>query len=152
MTPAHLLVLAAVCVSLLAASAIPPQPLNLYQFGNMIKCTIPGSRPLLDYSNYGCYCGLGGSGTPVDQLDRCCQTHDLCYSQAKKHPACTSPLDSPYIKIYSYTCSEGTLTCTGDNDACGAFVCNCDRSAAICFAGAPYNKVYKNFNKNEYCK
>nr|P84736.1 RecName: Full=Phospholipase A2 trimorphin; Short=svPLA2; AltName: Full=Phosphatidylcholine 2-acylhydrolase [Trimorphodon lambda] len=49
---------------------------NLYQFSNMIQCTIPGSDPLSDYGNYGCYCGYGGSGTPVDELLRCCQVHD----------------------------------------------------------------------------
>ena len=42
----------------------------LWQFNGMIKCKIPSSEPLLDFNNYGCYCGLGGSGTPVDDLDR----------------------------------------------------------------------------------
>nr|P59069.1 RecName: Full=Phospholipase A2 superbin c; Short=svPLA2; AltName: Full=Phosphatidylcholine 2-acylhydrolase [Austrelaps superbus] len=46
---------------------------NLIQLSNMIKCAIPGSRPLLHYTDYGCYCGKGGSGTPVDELDRCCK-------------------------------------------------------------------------------
>uniref|UniRef100_A0A671MLH4 Phospholipase A2 n=1 Tax=Sinocyclocheilus anshuiensis TaxID=1608454 RepID=A0A671MLH4_9TELE len=42
----------------------------LWQFRAMILCNIPDSWPALDYADYGCYCGKGGSGTPVDELDR----------------------------------------------------------------------------------
>ena len=41
---------------------------NVLQFGAMIYCAT-GRFPL-DYNGYGCYCGLGGSGIPVDQTDR----------------------------------------------------------------------------------
>lgn len=37
-------------------------------FGAMIWCAV-GRNPL-DYNNYGCFCGLGGGGTPVDNVDR----------------------------------------------------------------------------------
>uniref|UniRef100_A0A8C5JWB8 Phospholipase A2 n=1 Tax=Jaculus jaculus TaxID=51337 RepID=A0A8C5JWB8_JACJA len=55
-----------------AAHSISPRA--VWQFRNMIKCKIPGSNPLKEYNNYGCFCGLGGSGTPVDELDRQKQT------------------------------------------------------------------------------
>nr|F5CPF0.1 RecName: Full=Phospholipase A2; AltName: Full=MALT0026C; Flags: Precursor [Micrurus altirostris]AED89577.1 putative phospholipase A2 precursor [Micrurus altirostris] len=138
MNPAHLLVLAAVCISLSGASSIAPQPLNLIQFGNMIQCN--NTRPSLDFSGYGCYCGRGGSGTPVDELDRCCQVHDNCYGEAETVHEC-----DPYWTFYSYECSEGKLTCKDNNTKCKEFVCNCDREAANCFAKAPYiDSNYKN--------
>lgn len=40
---------------------------NLVQFGVMIE-KMTGKSPL-QYNDYGCYCGLGGSNLPVDQTD-----------------------------------------------------------------------------------
>nr|C0HKB9.1 RecName: Full=Basic phospholipase A2; Short=Mm-20; Short=MmipPLA2; Short=svPLA2; AltName: Full=Phosphatidylcholine 2-acylhydrolase [Micrurus mipartitus] len=119
---------------------------NLIHFSSMIKCTIPGSKPVPDYSDYGCYCGKGGSGTPVDALDRCCQVHDKCYGDAESIYGCT-----PFLTYYSYECSERQDLCRGNGTKCKAFVCNCDRLAALCFAKAPYNKKNYNINLNR-CK
>ena len=41
---------------------------NLLQFALMIRCKT--GRSSLDYNGYGCWCGRGGSGTPVDATDR----------------------------------------------------------------------------------
>ncbi|XP_038229642.2 phospholipase A2 [Dermochelys coriacea] len=118
----------------------------LWQFRAIIKCTIPNSHPLKDYNNYGCYCGFGGSGTPVDILDRCCQVHDNCYSAAQKLSACKGLLDNPYTQLYTYSCSGTTVTCSTKNDACEMFVCECDRQAAICFSEAPYDPEHKDLD------
>ena len=41
---------------------------HVLQFGSMIRCET--GRSALNYLFYGCYCGLGGSGIPVDGVDR----------------------------------------------------------------------------------
>ncbi|XP_056273945.1 phospholipase A2-like [Pseudoliparis swirei] len=78
----------------------------LNQFRRMILCVMPDSWPALDYADYGCYCGKGGSGTPVDDLDRCCKVHDDCYRQSMQHDACWPILDNPYTELYHYSCDE----------------------------------------------
>ncbi|XP_068094807.1 phospholipase A2 [Hyperolius riggenbachi] len=138
---------------LLAVSCASGNPHNraLWQFHSLIKCAIPNSAPLQEFNNYGCYCGLGGHGTPKDALDRCCQVHDNCYSDAMALSSCRNILDNPYTKSYQYTCSGTTITCTSGSDACSQFICNCDRNAANCFARAPYNSGYKDLDKNKNC-
>ncbi|NXF19298.1 PA21B Phospholipase, partial [Rhodinocichla rosea] len=142
-----------VCLSAVgAASAEEVSPRAVWLFRKMIKCTLPQSHPLLEFNRYGCYCGLGGSGTPVDELDRCCQAHDKCYSEAMKLESCKFLLDNPYTKLYHYSCSDGQITCSSKNKECAAFICNCDRTAAMCFAEAPYNPEHKQLDTDKYCK
>ena len=33
----------------------------------------------LKLANYGNFCGYGGEGVPIDELDQCCCMHDKCY-------------------------------------------------------------------------
>ncbi|XP_038821666.1 phospholipase A2, minor isoenzyme-like [Salvelinus namaycush] len=119
----------------------------LWQFRNMILCTMPDSWPILDYADYGCYCGKGGSGTPVDELDRCCEVHDRCYSDAMQHDKCWPIIDNPYTESYAYDCDENLrkVTCKSNNDACEMFICECDRKAADCFARSPWNPEHEHF-------
>ncbi|XP_036908509.1 phospholipase A2 [Sturnira hondurensis] len=145
-----LLVLAAL-LTVGAASEGGISPRAVWQFRNLIKCAVPGSHPWEEYNNYGCYCGLGGSGNPVDELDACCQKHDNCYEQALRLDSCKSIMDNPYTKTYSYSCSGTEITCSSKNTPCQAFICNCDRNAAICFSKAPYNKRHKDLDK-KHCK
>nr|Q9PUH9.1 RecName: Full=Acidic phospholipase A2 S9-53F; Short=svPLA2; AltName: Full=ASPLA5; AltName: Full=Phosphatidylcholine 2-acylhydrolase; Flags: Precursor [Austrelaps superbus]AAD56554.1 phospholipase A2 [Austrelaps superbus] len=147
MYPAHLLVLLAVCVSLLGASDIPPQPLNLYQFSNMIQCANRGRRPTKHYMDYGCYCGKGGSGTPVDELDRCCKVHDDCYGEAEKSQNC-----APYWTWYTWKCGSDGPQCDDSETGCQRSVCECDAIAAKCFAKAPYNDANWDIDTETRCQ
>ncbi|XP_030621867.1 phospholipase A2, minor isoenzyme-like [Chanos chanos] len=124
----------------------PEENRDLIQFREMIKCTLPNSSPLEDFGNYGCYCGLGGEGTPVDELDRCCFVHDGCYGDALNLDACRPVIDNPYTNRYDFQCNETsrTVTCLSSNNECDMFICECDRKAAECFASTPYNTSNNN--------
>ncbi|KAI5622636.1 phospholipase A2 precursor, partial [Silurus asotus] len=123
--------------------------LALWQFRNMIICNMPTSWPILSYEDYGCYCGLGGSGNPVDDLDRCCQVHDLCYGDALKLKSCRWLIDNPYTESYAYDCDKKArkVTCKTNNGVCEMFICECDRKAAECFARSQYNKQFDRLPK-----
>ncbi|XP_047236310.1 phospholipase A2-like [Girardinichthys multiradiatus] len=113
-------------------------PKAVWQFAEMISCVQPGVNPL-NYNEYSCWCGLGGGGTPVDDVDRCCQVHDNCYGNSKTIPECEGILDLPYVIIYDFSCSNKQVDCSATNDKCQAAVCECDRVAAHCFARHAYN-------------
>ncbi|TNN65065.1 Phospholipase A2 [Liparis tanakae] len=112
----------------------------LNQFRSILMCLMPDNFSTLNYIDYGCYCGKGGSGTPVDQLDRCCQVHDDCYGQAIEHSDCRPILDNPYTELYDYSCDykKKTVTCGPYNNECEMFICECDRKAAECFGQSPW--------------
>ncbi|XP_072537264.1 acidic phospholipase A2 KBf-grIB-like [Salminus brasiliensis] len=126
-------------------------PIAFYHFGDMIDCTTE-SMGSLKYIDYGCYCGIGGSGTPVDSLDQCCYEHDKCYGRIKKRE-CSGIFNLPYIKSYKYECFGGEVTCSASNDKCQAAVCECDRDAAHCIGQHhhTYNSEYFNYDQ-EKCK
>ncbi|XP_051923557.1 phospholipase A2 [Hippocampus zosterae] len=142
---ARLLLLATACV--VSGARLPKA---LWQFGDMIECAQPGVNPL-KYSNYGCWCGFGGTGSPRDDLDMCCYVHDKCYERSRKIPGCTAIIDLPYVLVYDFTCSDNQVTCSEMNDKCQAAVCECDRIAAHCFERADFNPENKNLDPKVHC-
>ncbi|XP_060935196.1 phospholipase A2-like [Limanda limanda] len=127
------------------------KPRSLFGFRNQILCLMPDSSPIWDYADYGCYCGHGGSGTPVDELDRCCQVHDKCYGDAMQLDACWSIFHNPYTKSYSHDCAKQSkmINCGKNNSECEMFICECDTKAAECFAKSPYNDEYKHLPSDQ---
>lgn len=50
-------------------AVMAPAHSSFWQFQRMVKL-ITGRSAFFSYYGYGCYCGLGGKGTPVDDTDR----------------------------------------------------------------------------------
>ncbi|VDO92346.1 unnamed protein product [Soboliphyme baturini] len=93
----------------------------LKDFGDVIKC-VTGLSPW-KYNGYGCWCGKGGHGTPVDGIDTCCQKHDRCYEALNSKFKCLI-----YFQPYRWACHNQT-----SQNMCRAGLCLCDTAAARCF-------------------
>ncbi|XP_066302020.1 acidic phospholipase A2-like [Branchiostoma lanceolatum] len=118
---------------------------SAYNLAQLIYCAT--RRNPLDYNGYGCWCGLGGSGQPMDDVDRCCKAHDECYTRVAKR--CGSVFS--YTASYNYRCKRGEIECTENSSGwwlfsnanktkkCKTALCDCDKTVAECYARYPYN-------------
>ncbi|XP_041475997.1 acidic phospholipase A2-like [Lytechinus variegatus] len=122
---------------------------SLLQLNTVISCYTGKSG--FDFNGYGCWCGLGGSGNPVDDVDRCCMAHDNCY-QALQDEGC-----GLYFTSYEYSeqnCGSrnGSITCGGSpadpETECSFKLCECDRRIASCLRQHTYHDVFADFPKS----
>ncbi|XP_055467132.1 putative inactive group IIC secretory phospholipase A2 isoform X2 [Psammomys obesus] len=79
---------------------------SFWQFQRMVK-HVTGRSAFFSYYGYGCYCGLGGRGIPVDATDRCCWAHDCCYHKLKENGC------QPILHSYQFSIVNGTVACLG---------------------------------------
>ncbi|XP_060075263.1 basic phospholipase A2 caudoxin-like [Ylistrum balloti] len=96
----------------------------------------------LDFNNYGCYCGWGGKGAPVDAVDRCCMLHDNCYGV----------VDACYPKWIHYKYEfashpERVLHCQDKKETCYKKTCECDAALATCVSKAQYHSRNKDMSQ-----
>uniref|UniRef100_A0A5S6QX06 Phospholipase A2 n=1 Tax=Trichuris muris TaxID=70415 RepID=A0A5S6QX06_TRIMR len=110
----------------------------LVNLGCMVECMLH-IEPISHYVNYGCWCGFGGSGEPVDNVDKCCQAHDFCYDNALRNGFCS--LWQLYTTWYWWRCTNGRPYCfEKQSSSCGSALCECDRQIALCLAKEPIPK------------
>uniref|UniRef100_A0A8D0BR41 Phospholipase A2 n=1 Tax=Salvator merianae TaxID=96440 RepID=A0A8D0BR41_SALMN len=94
------------------------------QFDQLIQLSTV-THGLANFTNYGCHCGLGTQGFPVDAIDRCCHAHDCCYNKAEMFGC------KPSVHTYQYYAQRDKIKC--GEDRCEKLVCECDQKAAKCF-------------------
>ncbi|KAL3081872.1 hypothetical protein niasHT_037050 [Heterodera trifolii] len=87
----------------------------------------------LVYDDYGCWCGIGGSGTPIDGIDMCCKLHDQCYDLAVDRGLCYDTYVE-YADPYSWTCQQGEPNCSQKQFGCKAALCECDKNVVNCWS------------------
>ncbi|XP_072016227.1 phospholipase A2 AP-PLA2-I-like [Amphiura filiformis] len=128
----------------------------------MISCTtgLNQFQALRDYDGYGCFCGLGGEGNPLDKTDECCVVHDDCYDQVMKSGLCYAD-NQVYAIDYDYewaNCKtdQASITCKKTADytdhkwpECAEMMCECDKQGAICFNAerGTFNEDYKRYDQ-----
>ena len=127
---------------------------------NQLKCASGRSRyEFYDLANYGCWCGIGGSGRPVDRIDRCCWAHDKCYEESRTQNFKCNPKNI----LYGWHCLDknriGVCENIIEKDSsykvkCANAVCNCDRLFSICVSRGKMNRKYHKISKRnvELCR
>uniref|UniRef100_A0A2K6GP52 Phospholipase A2 n=1 Tax=Propithecus coquereli TaxID=379532 RepID=A0A2K6GP52_PROCO len=123
------------------AVAVPTHS-SFWQFQRMVK-HVTGRSAFFSYYGYGCYCGLGGKGIPVDDTDR-----PQTPSPGKlKELGC-----QPVLNGYQFHIVNGTVVCgcglgPGVGCLCGLKACECDKRSVRCFKESlpTYEKNFKQF-------
>ncbi|XP_062926728.1 basic phospholipase A2 Sms-N6-like [Mobula hypostoma] len=96
-------------------------------------------------NGYGCYCGKGGDGMPLDDFDTCCFKHDCCYEEALL-TSCGQGTNI-YLKPSYSVCEVGRAECPEGLEPCSSHLCLCDKQLAECLAITTYQDQHANYQK-----
>uniref|UniRef100_A0AC35TZ85 EGF-like domain-containing protein n=1 Tax=Rhabditophanes sp. KR3021 TaxID=114890 RepID=A0AC35TZ85_9BILA len=106
----------------------------LWNLQMMAECRLGYSA--LVYNNYGCWCGVGGAGKAMDQIDACCEKHDKCYDAAiDTHKCMDVPIE--YVDDYSWKCLDHEPMCSESSTGCAKELCACDKAVVDCWHQQP---------------
>ncbi|KAM6216939.1 group IIF secretory phospholipase A2 [Rhynchocyon petersi] len=132
-------------IAILASSILSMVQGSLFNLKAMVE-NITGRNAIRDFVGYGCYCGLGGRGLPMDGVDWCCHAHDCCY-QKLFDLGC-----HPYMDHYEHTIENNTIVCSELNKTeCDKQTCECDKTVTQCLVNQRYNETYRSY-LNVYCQ
>ncbi|KAM6174115.1 putative inactive group IIC secretory phospholipase A2 [Erethizon dorsatum] len=126
---------------------------SFWQFQRMVK-HVTGRSAFFSYYGYGCYCGLGGKGVPVDDTDRCCRAHDCCYKKLKEL-GCQPLLNSYQFHIINGMVACGCTSGPSSSCLCRLKACECDKRSVYCFKESlpTYEKNFKQlFSSRPQCR
>ncbi|XP_071840106.1 phospholipase A2 A2-actitoxin-Cgg2a-like [Apostichopus japonicus] len=125
---------------------------SLRDLAELIECET--GRDARDYINYGCWCGVGGSEDPVDQVDQCCHDHDHCYDELLDSRTChgLDVYDTTYnLPFTEEGCSAGiqisTCSVANSRNKCGRGLCRCDVHLAMCLSSAVFDPYYYKYSR-----
>ncbi|CAC5393637.1 PLA2G [Mytilus coruscus] len=108
---------------------------NVFQLAHEILHYL-GLGEVYDLMDYGCYCGKGGYGEPMDNLDSCCKAHDHCYGELKqKHY---------YSNMYDYKFKRQTIECADALETDDRKLCECDKIFVECVLRSEYRSEHHN--------
>uniref|UniRef100_A0A8C5SRP4 Phospholipase A2-like central domain-containing protein n=1 Tax=Laticauda laticaudata TaxID=8630 RepID=A0A8C5SRP4_LATLA len=132
MKPLVISVLVLAC-GLALVTSIPSQLNEMIQLSTV-------TYGLANFTNYGCHCGPGTQGLPIDAIDRCCHSHDCCYNKAEMYGC------NPKVLNYRFYAQRDKVKCVKSRDRCEKMVCECDQKAASCFQKHlfMYNPQFRN--------
>uniref|UniRef100_A0A4Q8K580 Phospholipase A2 n=1 Tax=Liphistius thaleban TaxID=1905330 RepID=A0A4Q8K580_9ARAC len=140
----------AVCILAVVFTACTSAPRtrhkrSLFDLNQMVQ-KVTG-RGGFDFIGYGNWCGLGGGGKPVDDLDRCCEFHDLCYDLALEEACSSEKSNGIYNRDYKWFISTSHVYCSTDSDSCSLEICKCDTDLVNCLG--VYSEEYTRTNRHE---
>ncbi|XP_073518127.1 basic phospholipase A2 F17-like [Phyllobates terribilis] len=109
---------------LLSLGSVDGIIIHLKDFTDMLKETT--TKEISDALPYECYCATTTSDQLLDRIRRCCGIRQCC---SDDFPICNT-----VFKKYTYTYSNGTITCDRNRyiGVCASRICECDWKAAKC--------------------